>query len=72
MSQTYKCSGARKEKGDLMIYLDNAATTEPSPDVLESMKPYLSYEYGNPGSIHYLGVRAAKAVSKARPSVHKL
>ena len=52
-----------------MIYLDNAATTEPSPDVLESMKPYLSYEYGNPGSIHYLGVRAAKAVSKARCQV---
>lgn len=49
-----------------MIYLDNAATTKVSPEVIGEMLPYLSEEYGNPGSIHSAGRRAMKAVDKAR------
>lgn len=49
-----------------MIYLDNAATTKVSPEVIGEMLPYFSEEYGNPGSIHSAGRRAMKAIDKAR------
>ena len=32
------------------IYLDNAATTKISDNVLNAMLPYLTEEYGNPSS----------------------
>ena len=49
-----------------MIYLDNAATTMVSPDVLKAMTPYLTNEYGNPGGLYALGRRAGQAVQAAR------
>ena len=52
-----------------MIYLDNAATTEIDPYVLKVMLPYLKGEYGNAGSLHTLGRRAADAISIARKQV---
>lgn len=38
------------------IYLDNAATTPLSEQVLEEMMPYLKDSYGNPSSVYDLGV----------------
>lgn len=55
-----------------MIYLDNAATTKIDPEVLEEMMPYLTEEYGNPGSIYSLGSRANRAVDLAREQVARL
>ena len=52
-----------------MIYLDNAATTKISPEVLDAMMPYLTYSYGNAGSLYGLGREAAKAVDNARQQV---
>lgn len=52
-----------------MIYLDNAATTQMSPEVLDAMLPYLKDEYGNAGAVYGLGRRAADAVVKARQQV---
>ena len=52
-----------------MIYLDNAATTQLNPKVLDAMMPYLTGVYGNPGSLHAMGREAADAVSKARRQV---
>lgn len=49
-----------------MIYLDNAATTKIDPLVLQEMMPYLTEEYGNPGTLYSLGRRAHGAVEKAR------
>lgn len=49
-----------------MIYLDNAATTPISKEVLEEMIPYMTTSYGNAGSRHRLGRDAKKAVDKAR------
>lgn len=52
-----------------MIYLDNAATTQIAPEVLEAMMPYLTNEFGNAGSLYALGRRAAEAVATARKQV---
>lgn len=52
-----------------MIYLDHAATTPLDPRVLEAMMPYLTTEYGNPGSLYACGRAAKKAVEKAREQV---
>lgn len=48
------------------IYLDNAATTKLSPEVLEAMTPYLTEIYGNPSSPHYFGQQVAAALDNAR------
>ncbi len=54
------------------IYLDNAATTEPAPEVLKMMCPYVSNEYGNPATMYSLGLSAKKAVDEAREKVANL
>ncbi|MEG0027700.1 MAG: cysteine desulfurase NifS [Raoultibacter sp.] len=50
-------------------YLDNAATTKVRPEVIETMLPYFTEQYGNPSSIYFLGQDAANAVSAARASI---
>lgn len=52
------------------IYLDNAATTPVSKQVLDAMIPYYCEEYGNPSSIFYsVGARANEALANARSRV---
>ena len=51
------------------IYMDNAATTAVSPEVLQTMLPYFSEIYGNPSSIHSTGRDARRAVDAARKQV---
>ena len=51
------------------VYLDNAATTMVSKEVLESMMPYYMDYYGNPGSLHDMGSEAKRAVDNAREIV---
>ena len=49
------------------IYVDNAATTPVSREVLEAMTPYFSEVYGNPSSIFYsVGEQARQALDAAR------
>lgn len=52
-----------------MIYLDNAATTQIHPKVLDEMMPYLTTEYGNVGGLYELGKNAKDAVDLARERV---
>jgi cysteine desulfurase len=52
-----------------MIYLDHAATTQPFPEVLESMLPYYGRYYGNPSSGYELGETSKKAVEEARQMI---
>jgi cysteine desulfurase len=54
---------------NVAIYLDNASTTQPFPEVLEAMTPYLSDDYGNPSSMYYIGRKVRKALDEARDSV---
>lgn len=51
------------------IYLDHAATTRMSGQVLEYMMPYLKEEYGNPSSIYDLGSENKKALLSARKKI---
>lgn len=54
------------------IYLDNNATTQVAPEVLEAMIPYLHELYGNPSSMHSFGGQVASVLRKARESVAHL
>ncbi|HET6284032.1 MAG TPA: cysteine desulfurase family protein [Polyangia bacterium] len=52
-----------------MIYLDNAASTAPAPEVLEALLAAARTLYANPSSAHGLGAAAARAVEGARLQV---
>ncbi len=51
------------------IYLDNASTTPLNKEVKEAIEKYITDEFGNPNSIHGMGVSARKAVEDARKGV---
>lgn len=51
------------------IYLDNAATTQVYPEVLEEMTPYFTEFYGNPSSVYSFAGKAGEAVAKARKTI---
>jgi cysteine desulfurase len=51
---------------DDFIYLDNNATTQLDPAVIEEMLPFLKEHYGNPSSGYAFGAKARKAVDLAR------
>ena len=55
-----------------VIYVDNNATTAVAPEVLEAMLPFLTTNYGNPGSIHTFGGSVAKDVENARLKIAEL
>ncbi len=61
--------GIEAEMSARRVYLDNSATTAVAPEVLAAMMPYLTAEYGNPSSIHFMGGEAAKGVRIARKQV---
>ena len=52
-----------------MIYLDNAATTQPFPEVLDAMLPFFGRYYGNPSSGYELGETSKKAIEHARRQI---
>ena len=51
------------------IYLDNNATTNIAPEVLQEMLPYLKELYGNPSSMHTFGGQLHRKVEEARGKV---
>jgi cysteine desulfurase len=51
------------------IYLDNAASTKPARAVLLGMKPFLEGYFGNPSSLHELGVLSKQAIDDSRKQV---
>lgn len=52
-----------------VIYLDNNATTQVAPEVLEEILPFFSERYGNPSSMHSFGGEVGKEIKKARERV---
>lgn len=55
-----------------LIYMDNAATTQVSEEVLEGMIPYFREHYGNASSIYSIGQVSKKAITEAREKVAKV
>ena len=51
------------------IYLDNAATTPLSPEVFETMRPYMEHHFGNPSSTHAFGRKTKTAIERSRRSI---
>ncbi len=53
------------------VYFDNAATTRPFDEVIEQLSKFLSQTYGNPSSLHRLGVEAERIVKEAKEIIAK-
>ena len=53
----------------MMIYLDNAATTRPYDEVVETVTEVLTNRYGNPSSLHRMGMEAEDIMTEARKTV---
>ena len=52
-----------------IAYLDNGDSTQVLPEVIEEMLPHFTEWYGNPASLHQLGLRAEETLDEAREKV---
>lgn len=55
----------------MKIYLDNAATTPLLPEVIEEVKYIIENIYGNPSSLHSIGLDAERVVRNSRETIAK-
>ena len=55
-----------------MIYFDNSATTRVDPDVAQAAAAAMTENFGNPSSLHYVGVQAYQALNVARNQIAKM
>ncbi|MCP4341575.1 MAG: cysteine desulfurase NifS [Desulfobulbaceae bacterium] len=55
-----------------IVYMDNNATSQVAPEVVEEMMPYLTEAYGNPSSMYNFGGQTGAAVRTAREKVAAL
>jgi len=51
------------------IYLDNAATTQAAPEVIEAIQTSLRETYGNPSSLHSFGLEARGVIESSRRKI---
>ena len=49
-----------------LIYLDNAATTKTSPEVVNAMLPYFTEHFGNPSSVYGFAAANKEVITKQR------
>ena len=52
-----------------MIYFDNASTTKPAGEVTKAVCCCMENTFGNPSSLHILGVRAEQVMTDARKAL---
>lgn len=53
----------------MAVYLDNAATTKPCAEAVAAVTSAMTENYGNPSSLHRMGLNAQLVVDGARKSV---
>ena len=51
------------------VYLDNSSTTRPFDQVAERMSKVMTEQYGNPSSIHKMGIDAEKIMNEAKETL---
>lgn len=54
------------------VYLDHSATTRVEEQVVDLMVEMMREEYGNPSSLHRMGLKAEKRIKKAREQLAKV
>ncbi len=54
------------------IYLDNAATTQVLPEVVDEVVRCLTQDFGNPSSLHRLGLQSERNMKNARNIIGEL
>ena len=54
-----------------LIYLDNSSTTKPCEQAVDNIKKCLTESWGNPSSLHTVGINAELEMSAARSAVAK-
>jgi cysteine desulfurase len=70
--KTYEAGSAclvsigEKEQTSMHVYLDNSATTRQHDSVTEIMVRTMKEDYGNPSSLHRMGLAAEKILKEAR------
>jgi cysteine desulfurase len=52
-----------------MVYLDNAATTAPCEAAVNAVHRTMTEHFGNPSSLHKLGVKAEEEIENARKTI---
>ncbi len=52
-----------------MIYLDNAATTKPCDEAAAAVANTMRHCFGNPSSLHRMGIEAEKVINAARKTL---
>ena len=53
----------------MFVYLDNSATTKPYAEVVAKIVHYMETQFGNPSSLHRMGIAAEKALKEARKAM---
>lgn len=54
-----------------MIYLDNCSTTRPREEVIKTIIESMRDDFGNPSSLHRLGMKSEKKIKEAREYIAK-
>jgi cysteine desulfurase len=53
----------------MFVYLDNSATTKPYAEVIAETVHYMEKDFGNPSSLHRMGITAEKAMKESRRTI---
>jgi len=51
------------------VYLDNAATTSMLPEVIDTMKSYMTEYYGNPSGLYSVGFKVKNILDDCRKTI---
>lgn len=63
---------AERGKKELMIYLDNSATTKPYPEVMDTYRIVSEQYFANPSSLHSLGGHSEQLLAQSRQQAANL